>query len=155
MWRSAKWISLLAGLGLIALLIGLAQGGADLPHHAQRDPDRVGFPPALDGDRLTVAVSASTRDPDQPWGIAFGPVQFLVHPDGYVFVGEGTIAWREFPHVRRWQNELYVHADGGGAVFYVNRERVTSLPPLGAVTVTLVDAPDGLSNLRTSVWRPG
>lgn len=155
MWRGAKWLSLLCGMGLIALVIGLAQGGADLPHHALRVHDGSGFPPTLDGDPLTVQVSASTRDPDQPWGIDVGPVRFLVHPHGYVFVGQGVVAWREFPHVRRSQNELYVHTDEGGAVFYVNRERVTRLPPLGPVTVTLVDAPDGLINLWTTVWQPG
>lgn len=155
-WRGAKLASLVLAISAAALVIWLANGGADLPRHPRLVSVGTGFPDMLAGAEFTLAVSGAGGSPaqPQPWGIAFGPLRFLVHPDGYIFAGEGAPDWREFPHVKRWRNELYLHASEGDIAFYVNREFVVRLPVPAPGPVTLIGAVDRTA-LAITLWQPG
>ncbi|MGQ9907646.1 MAG: hypothetical protein ACUVS2_02305 [Candidatus Flexifilum sp.] len=152
-WRGVKLAGLLAVGGAIALLMWLANGGADLPRHPRLISQGAGFPPALAAAEFTLAVGAATGRSAQPWGIACGPLRLLVHPAGYVYAGDGAPDWREFPHVSRWRNELYLHVDERGSAFYINRELVARLPAPGFGPIALIGAED-LSAVSTTLWLP-
>ncbi|OYT68296.1 MAG: hypothetical protein CFK52_15375, partial [Chloracidobacterium sp. CP2_5A] len=71
----------------------------------------------------------------------------------YVYAGDGAPDWREFPHVSRWRNELYLHVDERGSAFYINRELVARLPAPGFGPIALIGAED-LSAVSTTLWLP-